>query len=131
MGSIMFDKMKLTEWNFEEQGTSIGIVKANLPIFRTKTFADLLTRDQSVYFIEEIGRVNYAYLDQFIVKAFNDYYQKMNQGTKEEIAKKVGEYQRLYQMWNFITQAKANHLPTLNNLYDDLIYELYMLGYKE
>ena len=41
------------------------------------------------------------------------------------------EYNELYILWYTITQAKNTQNPNLNSYYDDLVYRLYLLGYKE
>ena len=124
----MFGKLELTEWNLEDFGQLVGVVKGNLPKLKNDEFSPLLLRVNQKYRVLQIGRVNYQYLDNFIIRSLNDYYQKLNIGPKEEIEKKVKTYNRLYQSWNAINQAKKNPDLTLNDLYDAIVY---LLGYKQ
>ena len=81
--------------------------------------------------VESIGRVNYQYLDQFIMKAMNDIYAHINEGKDLELRrKKIIEYQELYTLWQKIAVAKQNNDLNLNSYYDDLVYRLYLKGYR-
>ncbi len=127
----MFDKLKLTEYSLEDGGSTVGLVKANLKKLYNNKFASLITSDKQKYQVKQIGRVNYAYLDAFIIKSMNDYYQKVSNTTTEEKATYIKNYNRLYQSWQAINEAKKHPDITLNDLYDAILYELYMLGYHE
>lgn len=127
----MFQKIKLTEWNLEDNGIFIGTVKGNLQKLRGDEFSPLLERDKKKYRVLQVGRVNYTYLDQFIIKSMNDYYQRINIGTPEEAQKKMAIYRQLYSLWTSINQAKATPDLALNDLYDSMVYQLFLLGYKE
>ena len=79
-----------------------------------------------------IGRVNYGLLDNFIITSLNDYYQKAMTCKEAELKDKMlKEYNDLYLLWYTINQAKQQQNPNLNSYYDDLVYRLYLLGYKE
>ena len=81
--------------------------------------------------VESIGRVNYQYLDQFVMKAMNVIYAHINEGKDLELRrKKIIEYQELYTLWQKIAVAKQNNDLNLNSYYDDLVYRLYLKGYR-
>ena len=81
--------------------------------------------------IISIGRVNYELLDSFIVNSLNNYYQNMNLTKNEETRKmQVANYQELYDLWQKVAIAKSNNDQNLNSYYDDLVYRLYLLGYR-
>ena len=78
-----------------------------------------------------IGRVNYEILDQFIIKSLNEIYTHIND-TKDRdlVADKIRNYQELYSLWQRVILARQNNDLNVNNYYDDLLYRLYLLGYK-
>ncbi len=78
-----------------------------------------------------IGRVNYEFLDQFIIKSLNEIYTHIND-TKDRdlVADKIRNYQELYSLWQRVILARQNNDLNVNNYYDDLLYRLYLLGYK-
>ena len=78
-----------------------------------------------------IGRVNYEFLDQFIIKSLNEIYTHIND-TKDRdlVADKIRNYQELYSLWQKVILARQNNDLNVNNYYDDLLYRLYLLGYK-
>lgn len=131
VGDVVFSSVKLIEWNLSDRGKYIGTIKANMAKIKNQRFIRPFRREQRKLVVFQVGNVNYEYLDRFIIKAMNDYYQKINVGLKEEIAAKNNRYVQLYQLWNAILEAKKNNASNLGTLYDDLIYELYVLGYKE
>lgn len=126
----MFEKAELKSYNFLDNNKIIGLVNYN-PQYNLK--ADL-TRPfirNGKRLIESIGRVNYQVLDNFIIQSLNDYYSKISLIKKEAERKKyLDEYGQLYFLWQKVTQAKQTNDINLNNYYDDLVYRLYLLGYR-
>lgn len=126
----MFATTDLKLYDLVDNGKIIGSVRYN-PHF---SFKDKTTRPFircKLRIIETIGRVNYEMLDQFIIASLNDYYNKLL-NIKEMAArtKATSEYQQLYYLWQTVMQAKQNRDSNLNSYYDDLVYRLYLLGYR-
>ena len=126
----MFENIRYKELQWLDNGIQKGIVRVNQDFnFNKKTtrpFKRAKTRE-----VLSIGRVNYEMLDSFILNALNDYYAKRNAATKtEEKRSMTKEYNDLYMLWYNINVARQNKDIQLNNYYDDLVYRLYLLGYK-
>ncbi len=126
----MFDKLLLTEYNLLDFEQFIGKVLANDSLIKENTFDKSIIRNNASYEVVQIGVIDYEELNQFIIKSLNDYYNKINEGTNEEINKKKTIYKHLYQIWDNILQAENIGAKTVDDLYDDLTYALYTLGYK-
>ena len=127
----MFNKLDLSDWDFLDGDANLGLVKCNLLKIKKDKFTPLFTRINEQYKVKQVGRVDYNYLDSFIIKSLNDYYQKINVGDEEQRHQKALVYQRLYSSWNDILKAKKNPNIEVNELYDAIVYELYLIGYKE
>ena len=127
----MFDKLKLTDWLLEDFGSELGIVKANLPSLKLNNYAPIIKKEQKTYEIVQIGKVNYDYLDNFIMESMNDIYYKLHEGSNEERTIKVENYKNLYEIWENINEAKEKNSPYLDELYNDLVYALHTLGYNK
>ena len=58
-------------------------------------------------------------------------YAHINEGKDLELRRKNAiEYQELYTLWQKIAEAKQNNDLNLNSYYDDLVYRLYLKGYR-
>lgn len=126
----MFENIRYKELQWLDGGIQKGIIRVNQNFdFNEKTtrpFKRSKTRE-----VLSVGRVNYERLDSFIINSLNDYYTKLNLVTKaEEKRRRTNEYNELYQLWYNINVARQNRDINLNNYYDDLVYRLYLLGYK-
>ena len=65
------------------------------------------------------------------MQSLNDFYKHLNEGKDENlIRQRISEYQELYRLWQVILTAKQNGDININSYYDDLIYRLYLNGYK-
>ena len=125
----MFQTSELQEMQFFDGNTFLGMVRYNpnisFKIEMTRPFIRCGKRE-----ILSIGRVNFQFLDQFIMQSLNDIYAHINEGKKEEIIRKnISEYQELYALWQKIALAKQNRDIAINSYYDDLLYRLYLKGY--
>ena len=126
----MFNEATLKKLLLSDNGKAIGIVKYNPEINFNEEFRRPFIRNGKVI-VDSIGRVNYNMLDTFIVNSLNDYYSKIYL-TKDELKKNqnILTYQELYNMWQNVVKAKNAHDINLNSYYDDLVYRLYLLGYR-
>ncbi len=126
----MFQSSELKVFQFFDSNRFLGIIRYN-PNIQYKTlmirpFIRVGRRE-----IVSVGRVNYAYLDTFIMKSLNDIYAHLNEGKDQElIRKKIIEYQELYVLWQKIAIARQNNDLNISSYYDDLIYRLYLKGYQ-
>lgn len=126
----MFENIRYKELQWLDGGIQKGIIRVNqnfdFNIKTTRPFKRAKIRE-----VLSVGRVNYERLDSFIINSLNDYYTKLNLVTKaEEKRRRTNEYNELYQLWYNINVARQNRDINLNNYYDDLVYRLYLLGYK-
>ncbi len=126
----MFENIRYKELQWLDGGIQKGIIRVNqnfdFNIKTTRPFKRAKIRE-----VLSVGRVNYERLDSFIINSLNDYYTKLNLVTKaEEKRRRTNEYNELYQLWYNINIARQNRDINLNNYYDDLVYRLYLLGYK-
>lgn len=126
----MFGTTDLKVYNLIDNNKYSGIVHYNPHFSFGKTTTRPFIRCK-LRIIQTIGRVNYELLDQFIITSLNDYYNKLlNIKDTNARVKATEEYQQLYFLWQTIFQAKQNSDPKLNSYYDDLVYRLYLLGYR-
>ena len=126
----MFENIRYKELQWLDGGIQKGIIRVNqnfdFNIKTTRPFKRAKIRE-----VLSVGRVNYERLDSFIINSLNDYYTKLNLVTKaEEKRRRTNEYNELYQLQYNINVARQNRDINLNNYYDDLVYRLYLLGYK-
>ncbi len=126
----MFQSSELKVFQFFDSNRFLGIIRYNPNIqyktLMTRPFIRVGRRE-----IVSVGRVNYAYLDTFIMKSLNDIYAHLNEGKDQElIRKKIIEYQELYALWQKIAIARQNNDLNISSYYDDLIYRLYLKGYQ-
>ena len=126
----MFKNIRYKELQWLDGGIQKGIIRVNQNFdFNEKTTRPF--KRAKIREVLSVGRVNYERLDSFIINSLNDYYTKLNLVTKaEEKRRRTNEYNELYQLWYNINVARQNRDINLNNYYDDLVYRLYLLGYK-
>ena len=126
----MFQTGELLKYNLTEQGRVVGVVSYNPRLNFKATYTRPFIRNKARVILS-IGRVNYAALDEFIVASLTAYYQSINLAKKQEVKNSmVSEYQQLYYLWQTILNAKQNRDSNLPSYYDDLVYRLYLLGFK-
>lgn len=126
----MLELTGMKQLQFLDKGQIIGKVYYNEKFPFSKEKARPFIRNKKMV-IKSDGRVNYALLDQFVISSLTDYYQKIsNNKDAEERAKQINEYQRLYYLWQKVMQAKQTNDINLNSYYDDIVYQLYLRGYR-
>ena len=126
----MLELTGMKQLQFLDKGQIIGKVYYNEKFPFAKEKARPFVRNKKMV-IKSDGRVNYALLDQFVISSLTDYYQKIsNIKDAEERAKQINEYQRLYYLWQKVMQAKQTNDINLNSYYDDIVYQLYLRGYR-
>jgi len=125
----VFQNIGINDMNFLDNGKVIGTVKKNKNISFKNSFIRPMVRNGK-RIILSIGRVNYAFLDKFIMDSLNHYYANI-QTTKDEKERnrRITEYNVLYQLWYKVNTARQNQDIMLNSYYDDIVYKLYLLGY--
>ncbi len=125
----MFRNGTLKELSWVDNGAIKGTIRVNKKI-DYKNIKRPLKRN-SVRELISIGRVNYALLDDFVMKSMNHFYSTIQTGKdKQEVNKKIMEYNELYQLWYKVNVARQNNDMLINTYYDDIVYRLYLLGYK-
>ncbi len=127
----MLEKLKLTLWSLEDFGSEIGLVKANFDYLKNNKVASVFEKDGKIYELVQVGNEDYDKLDKFIKLSMNKFYESLEEGTEEESEQKKSDYRNLYEIWQSIMMAKENNQANIGDLYNDLVYALYMLGYKE
>lgn len=127
----MLEKLKLTEWILEDFGSEVGIVKANFHFLKENKLANIFTKNKETYELMQVGQMDFTKLDNFIKKSMNDFYNSLEKGSEEEQTRKKRDYKHLYEIWQSIVLAKKENSSNLSNLYSDLVYALYMMGYKK
>ena len=126
----MFQSSELKVLQLFDGNRFCGMIRYN-PFIRYKTETNRPFVRNGKREILSIGRVNYAYLDNFIMKSLNDIYTHLNEGKDPELKRqKIVEYQELYALWQKITVAKQNNDLNISSYYDDLVYRLYLKGYQ-
>ena len=127
----MFGTSELKKMNLIMDDKNIGMISYNPLVNFKDNFKRPFIRNKEI-FITKIGRVSYKMLDSIIITSLNDYYGKIiNTKNEEEKAKKTYEYQELYALWQNVAKAKSVNDVNINLYYDDLVYRLYLLGYKK
>lgn len=127
----MFQTGELQKYNLNSNGSFVGLVSYNPHADFKKNYARPISRN-GVVEVLSIGRANYAALDEFITQSLTAYYQSIETKRKQdEKNRMLAEYQQLYYLWQTIYTAKQNQDIHLNAYYDDIIYRLYLLGYKK
>lgn len=128
----MFSKCDFRTLKLNDNNNYLGLVRYNENLLNKESFIKPFLRDLNSKLISKVGKRNYNLSDQFIVGALNDYYQRMNQATnKMEQETMLANYNRLYNSWTILNQAKTNHqYKMMEDSYDEISYQLYLLGYK-
>lgn len=128
----MFLKCDFRIFRLSDNDKYVGLVRFNESFLHQNSFIRPFCRDFMNKMILKIGKRNYALSDQFIVQALNDYYKRLNTATnKTEQETMNANYQRLYNSWTLLNQAKNNHqYKMMEDSYDEISYQLYLLGYK-
>lgn len=109
----------------------LGIIRYNDEIIRSGRFVRPFVRVVNPLQIIIMGNRDYHKLDQFIIAALNDYYKKISASSETERSMMLKNYNHLYQLWTLLNQAKNNYnYKMMNQHYDALSYQLYLLGYK-
>ena len=125
----MFRSALKKELNLMEKGRKVGIIRINTNISFKNTIRPIIRNKKRE--IISIGRVNYALLDQFIISSLNQYYSNIEKGKdQKEKNRKIREYNELYQLWYKVNVARQEQDLRINSYYDDIVYRLYLLGYK-
>jgi hypothetical protein len=128
----MFPDALYKKYNIDENDKLIGKIEANSEILKNNQFIRPFIRDNSIREIVKIGSRDYEKLDNYIIESLNDYYNRLICAEDVEKDPMLQVYQRLYSMWQEIHNHKLNYnLKELDNSYDLLTYELYVLGYNE
>ncbi len=128
----MFSKCDFKTLKLNDSALFVGLIRLNESLINQKDFIRPLIRDLQSKSILKIGKRDYQASDQFIITALNDYYNRMNQARNKEEEEKMKEnYNRLYNSWTLLNQAKTNHqYKVMEDSYDEISYQLYLLGYK-
>jgi len=126
----MFQNTTQKELQWLDNGQLKGLVKiSNRFDFKKKTTRPFIRN--KVREVLSIGRVNYEFLNQFIINALNDYYSHITEVKDEKLrTQRVNIYNELYGLWYKVNIAKQQNDLALNSYYDDLVYRLYTLGYR-
>lgn len=125
----MFQNTLKKELNFLDGTKVMGRIKINTNL-SFQNFMRPIIRNQRRELVS-IGRVNYALLDQFIMASLNHYYATISSvKDKGERNRRIVEYNELYQLWYQVNLARQNNDIRLNSYYDDIVYKLYLLGYR-
>ena len=126
----MFQTGELKNYDFLDQGTFKGRISVNSDFDFTQNFTRPFIRNKQRQIIS-IGKIDMAKLDNFIAGSLNDLFKRLQKkDTYEVMVKRNQEYQTLYALWQQIAVAKQNNDFALNAYYDDIIYRLYINGYK-
>lgn len=126
----MFQSSELKVLQLFDNNRFCGLVKYNPNIYNKAEMIRPFIRTGKREILS-IGRVNYAYLDNFIMKSLNDIYTHLNEGKDPELKRqKIVEYQELYSLWQKIAVARQNNDLNISSYYDDLVYRLYLKGYQ-
>ena len=120
----MFSKCDFKTVKLNDNNSYYGLIRYN-------EFQKPFIREQTSKQIAKIGKRNYQLSDQFIISALNDYYKRMNEANKSEKETMLQNYNRLYNSWTILNQAKQQgQYKTMEDSYDEISYQLYLLGYK-
>lgn len=127
----MFNKCDFKALELNDNSTFVGIIRYNDHIIPKQRFLRPFIRDCSMKQIIKIGKRDYNKSDQFISAALNDYYKRISTSPEAERNNMITNYNRLYQSWTILNQSKINrNYKTMEDCYDSLSYQLYLLGYK-
>lgn len=127
----MFAKCDFKTLELNDGSNLLGLVKINEAILKEGEFVLPILRDESAKLIVRVGKRDYKKSDEFIIASLNDYYNRMNATNESERDVMLVNYNRLYQIWTALNETKkSKDYKTLDEQYDSLSYQLYLLGYK-
>jgi len=108
----------------------LGLVRYNDAVLN-RVFSRPIERDNGGKQIVKMNARDYNRTEEFIVAAMNDYYKRISSVQEEKRAVMLQNYNRLYESWTLLNQAKKNrNMQIMEQQYDSLSYQLYLLGYK-
>ncbi len=127
----MFSKCDFKVLELNDNSIYIGIVKLNDSLLKKANIMQPIIRDTSFKQIKKVDKKNYATYDEFIITSLNDYYNRMSSASQKDREMMLINYNRLYESWTKLNQAKSTQdFKDLDEQYDSLSYQLYLLGYK-
>lgn len=127
----MFSKCDLKSVELNDGNKFLGIIKYNEKLVEEDNFLKPFIHDQAMKQVLSIGKRDYQKSDNFISTSLNDYYKKIGTASNQEREVMLENYNRLYQSWTLLNQAKAsNNQAMVEEYYESLSYQLYLLGYK-
>lgn len=127
---MMFQTGELQKYNLTDHNQYIGLIaynpRVNFKTYFTRPFIRNGARE-----LISVGKINYAVIDEFITKSLTAYYASIESQKSQDIKNQmIAEYQQLYYLWQTIYTAKQTNDIALSSYYDDIIYRLYILGFK-
>lgn len=126
----MFTKCDLKPLELNDNNIFLGIVRYNENKIKNN-LERLIEQERKNLQVIKIGKIDFEKSDQFIISALNDYYKRITEATEEEKNTMLSNYNRLYESWTLLNQAKAiNNFHAMEEYYESLSYQLYLLGYK-
>lgn len=127
----MFAKCDFKTLELNDNSNYLGIVKVNESLLKRADLNQPINRDKNPKLLIKVGKRDYAKCDEFIITSLNDYYNRMSSATQKDREMMLLNYNRLYESWTNLNQAKSNQdFSNLDEQYDSLSYQLYLLGYK-
>lgn len=127
----MFSKCDFKILELNDNFNFMGIVKLNDSLLKRANFIQPIFRNTSPLIIQKVGKKDYHQYDEFIITSLNDYYNRMSSASQKDREMMLLNYNRLYESWTKLNQAKSNQdFSNLDEQYDSLSYQLYLLGYK-
>jgi len=128
----MFTKCDFKTLELNDGNIYVGIIHWNDNFLNRGQFVRPFIRDLTVKKIAKIGKRDYNVTDNFIISALNDYYKRISSAKSENERKiMLTNYNRLYQSWTILNQSKMAHqYKMMEDTYDEISYQLYLLGYK-
>ncbi len=125
----MFNDTSFKSFLIDLDNKSIGKIDVNLNILNNKFKIPFIRKDKPIL-VERIGNRDYQKLDEFIIKTMNEYYNKMINSVGSEKDLMLNNYNHLYSIWRDLHNYKiSKNIVEIDNTYDALLFELYLLGY--
>ncbi|MCI8394083.1 MAG: hypothetical protein HFH86_01200 [Bacilli bacterium] len=128
----MFTKCDFKTLQLKDGEKYVGLIRINDLVLQRGPFTRPFQRETNQRIITSIGKRDYNQNDQYIIAALNDYYKQINMAKNaEERNQMLENYNRLYNSWMILNQAKATHqYKVMEDAYDEISYQLYLIGYK-
>lgn len=127
----MFTKCDLKAMELNDGNAFLGIIKYNENLIKNENFLVPFIREQRMLSVISVGKRDYKNTDIFISQSLNDYYKKINSAKKDEKERMLETYNRMYQCWTLLNQAKqVGNRKIMEDYYESISYQLYLLGYK-